>query len=134
MSNESEILSVLVFNVTKSISKSRTLSSLVKHAEKIIVLDNKKIRDHSKIEPIGGNYYFGGVFFMISVLGLLMYVNFYHENCFSQTLIDISKWKCCCCVRYILQKKNSKLRSRKQKSSNEQRSISSSITKTGSKN
>ena len=129
MSNKSEILSVLIFNVTQSISKNRTLSNLVKNAEKIFVHDDQKIRDHSILEPIGGNYYFGGVFFMISVLGLLMYVNFYYENCFSQTLIDISKLKCCCCIRHILEKNNSKLnRSRNQKSSKRQQCISYSTT------
>jgi hypothetical protein len=46
------------------------------------------------------NYYFSGVLFMISIIGLLLYVNLYYENCFTETLFRVSKWRFCFFLKY----------------------------------
>ena len=47
-----------------------------------------------------GNYYFSGVLFMISIIGLLLYVNLYYENCFTDTMFRVSKWRFCYFLKY----------------------------------
>jgi hypothetical protein len=41
----------------------------------------------------GGSYYLAGVLFMVSVIGLLLYVNLYYENCFRDTCYQLSKYR-----------------------------------------
>ena len=41
----------------------------------------------------GGNYYIAGVLFMVSVIGLLLYVNLYYEYCFRDTCFRLSKYR-----------------------------------------
>lgn len=133
MTNGSEILSMLVFNFTNSIQNNVTLLNMVNSTQKIFVFGDNKSKNYAAVEYTGGNYYYGGVFFMASVLGLLMYVNFYYENCFTQTCIDISKWKVCCCMRYIFKKrismlqKSPKISEKKRSTSRSPMQISSNV-------
>jgi hypothetical protein len=48
-----------------------------------------------------GNYYVAGVVFMISVIGLLLYVNLYYEYCFRDTCFCMSKWRACFFLKYF---------------------------------
>jgi hypothetical protein len=41
----------------------------------------------------GNSYYAAGVLFMISVIGLLLYVNLYQENCFTESCMKLSNWR-----------------------------------------
>lgn len=49
----------------------------------------------------GGNYYVAGVLFMLSVIGLLLYVNLYYEYCFRDTCFQLSKFRGCFFLRYF---------------------------------
>lgn len=52
----------------------------------------------------GGNYYIAGVLFMVSVIGLLLYVNLYYENCFRDTCFRLSKYRVCSFLRHFFVK------------------------------
>lgn len=103
MSIRNQILSTLVFNITKSMHKTNVtvINMISKNMSDDIIELNKKIylSNRPDLVSTSGNYYVGGVVFMVSVLGLLMYVNFYYENCFSETCYDLSRLSCCCCVQ-----------------------------------
>ena len=49
-----------------------------------------------------GNYYLVGVLFMISIIGLLLYVNLYYEYCFRDTCYQMSQWKGCCFLKLFI--------------------------------
>ena len=46
-------------------------------------------------------YYQAGILFLIAVLLLLIYANFYYENCVTNLVIDMSHSRYCCCIRYF---------------------------------
>ena len=46
-------------------------------------------------------YYQAGILFLIAVLLLLIYANFYYENCVSNLVIDLSHSRYCCFIRYF---------------------------------
>jgi hypothetical protein len=51
--------------------------------------------------------YIAGVFFMLCVIGLLLYVNLYYEYCFRDTIIEMTQSKMCFCLKFcfIVRKK-----------------------------
>ncbi|CAF1040877.1 unnamed protein product [Brachionus calyciflorus] len=104
MVNQTDILTILILNITKPLPKNSNYISLIsKNLSENIRDLNKKvyILNRESVANNGNNYYVGGVVFMVSVLGLLMYVNFYYENCFTDSCLDLSKIPCCCCVRLL---------------------------------
>jgi hypothetical protein len=52
-------------------------------------LFNKSIENRI-VNHNGNSYYAAGVLFMISVIGLLLYVNLYQENCFTESCLQLS--------------------------------------------
>jgi hypothetical protein len=50
---------------------------------------NKSIENRI-VNHNGNSYYAAGVLFMISVIGLLLYVNLYQENCFTESCLKLS--------------------------------------------
>jgi hypothetical protein len=55
------------------------------------------------------NYYLFGVFFMVFVMGLLIYVNLYHEYCFTHAVAKLMELRCCFCLKFcLIIKKNDK--------------------------
>lgn len=56
----------------------------------------------------GGNYYLAGVLFMVSVIGLLLYVNLYYEYCFRDTCFRLAKFRACFFLRYFFVSTNSR--------------------------
>ena len=57
----------------------------------------------------GDNYYIVGVLFMLSVIGLLLYVNLYHEYCFRDTLLQMMHWRFCSFLHYCFTVKRTAL-------------------------
>lgn len=49
-----------------------------------------------------GNYYIVGVLFMISIIGLLLYVNLYYEYCFRDTCFQMAQWRGCCFLKLFI--------------------------------
>lgn len=71
-------------------------------------------RISSSTRDSSGNYYVAGVLFMISVIGLLLYVNLYYENCFRDTCFQMSKWRVCCFIRHFFKPISSSTQKRNQ--------------------
>lgn len=103
------ILSSLVFNLTfpptTTTRRQRTyfnIESLHTTETDYLTTTIKANTNYRTIRDSGGNYYVAGVLFMISVIGLLLYVNLYYEYCFQDTCIQMSKWRFCCFIKYFL--------------------------------
>ena len=52
--------------------------------------------------------YVAGVFFMLCVIGLLLYVNLYYEYCFRDSIIELTETRMCFCLKYCLIVRRSK--------------------------
>ncbi|CAF1040856.1 unnamed protein product [Brachionus calyciflorus] len=108
MNRTNSILSILVYNLTKS--------NIVRRSESYIyLLTGNNTIDHDPYQKhfyrpqfvsTSGNYYLGGIVFMVSIIGLLLYVNLYYENCFSETCEELSRSTFCCCLKFFIKYEN----------------------------
>lgn len=69
---------------------------------KQIFVNNYRFHSGVSSSAASNNYYIVGVLFMLSIIGLLLYVNLYYEYCFRDTCIQMSKWRLCCCLKQFL--------------------------------
>ncbi|CAF0924626.1 unnamed protein product [Brachionus calyciflorus] len=106
MVNQSDILTILILNITKSLPKNSNSILLESKdlSENISDLKYKVFRE-SIANNNNNNYYFVGVLFLACVLGVLVYVNFCYENFLNATCSNLFKIPCCCCVRLIFKKR-----------------------------
>jgi hypothetical protein len=93
-----------LFTATSNSSENATDSlatSTYRTYYKSINVNAYKSNSSSNESSGGGSYYLAGVLFMLSVIGLLLYVNLYYENCFRDTCFQLSKYRACFFLRYL---------------------------------
>jgi len=66
---------------------------------------NKSIENRI-VNHNGNSYYAAGVLFMISVIGLLLYVNLYQENCFTESCLQLSNRRGFSFLKFFFKIKN----------------------------
>jgi hypothetical protein len=91
-------------NAYSSSSSSSSISSTISTSlfSSIRSIQPSMIRINNKIiTNDSASYYIVGVLFMVSIIGLLLYVNLYYEYCFRDTCYQMSRWRICCFLKYF---------------------------------